>query len=193
MATLPMSACRATATHSLPVARPAKPGVHGPGAGRWLRPFALHGADQQIVNLRRYQQWVNVVVFFHHGVTCGDCRETLRLLARNAPRCREEDTLVIDVGPDEPSTSNRFLGEIERLIPLLSDPRGTAARAHGLSAPSLLVADRFGDVWGIWEGGKRHELPKPVEILAGLEAIRTRCPDCGMPDWPPLIADVLME
>jgi peroxiredoxin len=193
MATLPSSAYHAIVTQPSLVAQPAVPSVDGPGTGRRLRPFALPSADQRIVNISRYQQWLNVVVFFHHGVTCRECRETLRLLAQNAPRCRDEDTIVIGVGPDEPATSNRFLDELERPILLLSDPRGAAARQHGVGAPSLLVADRFGDVWVTWEGGQRHELPKPAEILTWLEAIGIHCPDCGVQDWPPLLNDVLME
>jgi hypothetical protein len=44
-------------------------------------------------------------------------------------------------------------------------------------APRVIVADRFGHIFHVEEGGQVHRLPEPRELEAWLRFLATQCPE----------------
>jgi hypothetical protein len=54
---------------------------------------------------------------------------------------------------------------------------------QGLASPSLIIADRWGEIWAAWLGGTTHQLPSVQDILQWLSFIEAQCPECTMIEW----------
>lgn len=167
--------------------------IRGPDSGRRLSSFTLPDSNGRAVSLWSYRQRANLVLFFHHGSRCPDCRTALRDLAENLAAFREEEALVLGIGADAPAPTRQLASAIACPFPLLSDPAGHAVAQQGLKVPSLVVADRYGEIWAAWDGGEQHHLPNPPEIARWLEFVELQCPECSVAEWPPSPSDVIME
>jgi peroxiredoxin len=148
--------------------------VTGP-EGRMLGPFALPDTDGQQIRFRDYRQRRNLVVFFHHGVTCAACRHIVQALARHVAAFREQQAAVLAIGPDSGDRVQGLFTELGHAFPLLSDPEGHATKRAGFLAPALVVADRWGEIWAAWEGGADHALPRVDELEEWLTIIQCDC------------------
>lgn len=164
-----------------PAARPTR---SGPATGRMLAPFALADSEGRRVDLWDFRQRSNLVIFFHHGAGCPACRSYLQELARQVDGLREDEAVVLAVGPDSPESGRGLAGEIGRAFPILSDPDGRASRESRAQPPLVVVTDRFGQVWAEWDGGEGHLLPRGDDVQGWLALIEVQCPECGAPEWP---------
>ena len=167
--------------------------IRGPVSGRMLSSFTLPDCDGRAVSLWNYLQRLNVVLFFHHGANCGHCRDVLHELSANAAAYRDEEAIVLAIGPDHPPLTRQLANAVACPFPLLSDPAGHAIARQNLDVPALLVSDRFGEIWAAWDGGNQHLLPDGREIKRWLEFVELQCPECGVAEWPPLPSGVLMD
>lgn len=167
--------------------------IRGPESGRTILPFTLPDSDGQLVRSWSYRQRRNLVLFFHHGASCATCRALLHDLARSLEAFRDEEAVIFPIGPDLPAEAGVLARALSCAFPLLSDPAGTIAAQHGIEAPAVLVADRFGEIWAAWAGGAGHELPDVPEMIRWLEFIEVQCPECGVAEWPPQPTDVIMD
>lgn len=167
--------------------------IRGPGSGRTLRSFTLPDADGRPVSLWSYHQRRNLVLFFHHGSTCADCRAVLRDLSASRAAFQDEEAIVLAVGPDPPALAKELATSLNPGFPLLCDPSKQVVAKQNLLMPSLVVADRFGEIWAAWAGGDAHLLPNGAEIARWLEFVELQCPECGPAEWPPLPTDVIMD
>lgn len=167
--------------------------IHGPASGWRLSPFALTDSDGRIVDLWGYRQRLNFVLFFHHGASCPSCRSMLELLAERVTTFRDAEAAVLGIGLHDVAESRRMASAIGFAFPLLSDPSGQAVAKQGLEIPSVVVSDRYGEIWAAWSGGQQHALPDGAEIERWLEFVELQCPECGVAEWPPLPSDVMME
>jgi len=167
--------------------------IRGPVSGRMLRSFTLPDSNGRAVSLWSYRQRTNLVLFFHHGSHCPACHAMLRELAANAAAYREEEALILGIGPDEPTVARRLAATVDCPFPLLSDPANQTVAEQGLDVPAMVVADRFGEIWAAWAGGDEHTLPGGREIARWLEFVELQCPECGVAEWPPSPSDVIME
>jgi hypothetical protein len=66
---------------------------------------------------------------------------------------------------------------------LVDDGRVAGRIAVG-ETPTVVVADRFGQVFVRLEAGSDHEFPDHDRVLETLLDIAIRCPECGVPDVP---------
>jgi peroxiredoxin len=154
--------------------------IRGPASGQHLHAFTLPDSTGQQVQLWQYLQRSNVMLFFHHGVNCPVCEAFLQELATHQETYRQEETAVLAIGPDEPAENS---AQPEQPFPLLNDPSGRIISQLGLTAPALVIADRWGEIWAAWLGGDSHQLPSKQDIQQWLSFIEAQCPECTMIEW----------
>jgi peroxiredoxin len=157
--------------------------ISGPASGRYLRSFALPDAEGRTVELWQYLQRSNVVLVFHHGVGCAACGALLREVAAHKDAYRQLETEVLAISPDAPADNQQLAAQLGHPFPLLSDPSGDIIAQQGLALPSLIITDRWGEIWAAWVGGADHQLPAAQDILEWLEFIEAQCPECTMIEW----------
>lgn len=167
-----------------PVGGKARPVVAGPASGRMLPWFALPAADGGQAGSAALRGRANLVVLLHHGAGCAACERVLQELAGAVERFGEEEGAVLAVGPDEGAALGEQAARLGWAYPLLSDPRMEVAARLGWGAPTLVVSDRFGEIWALWDGGGTHALPGAEEVGEWLGFIERQCPECGVAEWP---------
>lgn len=171
-------------TSSAPLlGRAARLVVSGPESGHHLHAFTLPDAAGRPVQLRQYLQRSNVMLCFHHGIGCAACDAMLRELTAHVEDFRSEETVVLAIGPDQHTENQRFAAQLGDPFPLLSDPAGRVSAQQGLDTPSLMITDRWGEIWAAWICGADHWLPSAQDILQWLVFIEAQCPECTMVEW----------
>ncbi len=166
--------------------------ISGPASGHHLHAFTLPDSTGQAVQLWQYLQRSNVVLFFHHGVSCAACEAFLQELTAQLDAYRQEETAVLAIGPDEPAENWLQAARLGHPFPFLSDPAGGVIAQQGLPSPSLIIADRWGEIWAAWLGGTSHQLPSEQDILQWLSFIEAQCPECTMIEWTDQEGDHLL-
>ncbi len=157
--------------------------ISGPASGRHLHAFTLPDSTGQTVQLWQYLQRSNVMLFFHHGINCPACEAFLHVLAAQLDAYRQEETAVVAIGPDEPFENRQLAARLGQPFSFLSDPAGSVIAQQGLAPPSLIIADRWGEIWAAWLGGTNHQFPSEQDILQWLSFIEAQCPECTMIEW----------
>ena len=157
--------------------------ISGPASGQHLHAFTLPDATGQPVQLWQYLQRSNVMLFFHHGINCAACEAFLQALVAHLDAYRQEETAVVAIGPDELAENRQLATSLGHPFPFLSDPAGHVFAQQGLPPPSLIIADRWGEIWAAWLGGTNHQFPSEQDILRWLSFIEAQCPECTMIEW----------
>jgi peroxiredoxin len=161
----------------------SRPVISGPGSGRMLRSFTLLDSHGQQVRSSSYRQRQNLLLSFHHGLACPRCRAMLSALAAEAEAYRDMECAVLAIGPDDPARMRAFADEHGAAIRLLSDPDGRVVARQGLTAPALLLTDRWAEVWAAWEAGDAHAFPAQEQIADWLAFVQAQCPECTTIEW----------
>src|SRR6266516_7099392 len=157
--------------------------IRGPASGHHLPSFTLPDSAGRPVQLWQYLQRSNVVLSFHHGVDCAACGAMLRELAAHRDAFLQQETVVLAIGPDQLAENQQLAAQLGHPFPLLSDPAGRIIAQQGLQTPSLIIADRWGEIWAAWVGGADHRMPSAQDILQWLVFIEAQCPECTMIEW----------
>ncbi len=90
---------------------------------------------------------------------------------------------MVAIGPDEPAESGKLAAQLGHPFPCLSDPAGCVIAQQGVASPSLIIADRWGEIWAAWLGGTTHQFPCEQDIQQWLSFIEAQCPECTMIEW----------
>ncbi len=165
--------------------------ISGPASGHHLHSFTLPDSTGPPVQLWQYLQRSNVVLFFHHGINCVACEAFLRELAAQRNAYRQEETAVVALGPDEPAENQQLAARLGHPFPFLSDPAERVISHQGLAPPTLIIADRWGEIWAAWPGGTKHQFPSEQDIMQWISFIEAQCPECTMIEWTDLQDDHL--
>ena len=161
----------------------ARLAISGPASGHHLHSFTLPDSAGRPVQLWQYLQRNNIVLFFHHGVDCPTCGAMLRELAAHRDAYHQEETVVLAIGPDQQVENQQLAAHLGHPFPLLSDPAGRIIAQQGFDTPSLIIADRWGEIWAVWVGGTDHRLPSGQDLLQWLHFIEAQCPECTIVEW----------
>ncbi|MBV9688698.1 MAG: redoxin domain-containing protein [Ktedonobacteraceae bacterium] len=157
--------------------------ISGPASGRHLHSFTLPDSDGRPILLWQYLQRSNVLLFFHHGVNCAACAAMVRELAAHVDAYHQQETAVLAIGPDQLAENQQLAAQLGHPFPLLSDPGGRVTAQQGLDTPSLVIADRWGEIWKAWVGDTDHQLPSAQDVLQWLVFIESQCEECTMIEW----------
>ncbi len=142
---------------------------------RTLPPLA-GGSPVRLGPHRRRSQ----VVVVTHLQPCDECADYLTALAAVSDRIRAEKAdLIAVVGP--------AWGERASSLPVgLVEDRTISDSLSPMATPVVVVADRFGQLFHLFDAGSEHRFPGHERVLAVLLDIAIRCPECGVPDVPSL-------
>jgi peroxiredoxin len=145
-----------------------------------LRPFSLTASDGATVQLTDFKQRSNLVLILHHSTRCAECLAFLGKVGEHLESYANAEAVVLGICADSPET----MREVRLPFRLLSDSAGRVAAREAVDVPSVLIADRFGEMWAGWRAGDRHTFPAVDEMASWLEFIELQCRECEAPEWP---------
>jgi peroxiredoxin len=128
----------------------------------------------------------NLVIFFNHGVKCGQCLKKINDLAHVYERMEEMETEVLSVSFD--ALSDLRAAAILRDIPfpMLSDLGREMTEkftyihlSRSGPHPSVFITDRYGELRKQEIADESDKLLNEAEILSWLELIENECPECS--------------
>ncbi len=152
--------------------------------GELIPDFRLPSSRGGRVSPWDFKQLRHLVVLFHHGLGCQECRGLLSEVGRRYPELAELRAELLALSPDPPAELVTA-AEAEALpFPLLSDRGGAVLDAYlpegRARLPAAVVADRYGALGMVVPGeGHRLDLAAVIEELAYFQ---TRCPECSVED-----------
>jgi peroxiredoxin len=114
----------------------------------------------------------NLVLLLTHPIGCAACEEKLWELNAALDRLRSEDAEVVAVVPGSPDQVRELQRRLALAFPVLIDAGATSALAA-----TLLVADRFGEVFAVARTDERHHLPSMTQLVEELAFIELQCPE----------------
>jgi peroxiredoxin len=148
--------------------------------------FSLISSDGKTVTPWDFEQKNNLVIFFAHGSRCRICSAKIEELAGHINDFEFYNSKVIAVVLD-PEEVLRLMQQEKKLpLILLADPLSkTISKFNDLTdigenRPTILVADKYGEVYSSYSPAQETDLPGHEEIIADLKLLEYRCPECGI-------------
>lgn len=132
------------------------------------------GAGISIGPNRRYAQ----VLVVTHADPCQECAAYVRSFADVAQQVQVEKGDVVAVA------GRGWSGDSGFPVPVAVDDGVVGPRLSPGGTPTVAVADRFGQLFVLFDAGDHHGFPTHDDILTTLLNIAIRCPECGVPDVP---------
>lgn len=114
----------------------------------------------------------NLVLFLTHPSGCAGCEEKLRELAAGRAELAAEAAELLAVVPGAEPEAAELKGRLGLPFPVLADAAGSLGNEG-----TLVVADRFGEIFACTRAGQQHELPSIPEIVEELAFIGVQCPE----------------
>jgi hypothetical protein len=94
---------------------------------------------------------------------------------------QRKNLLVVTV-PEDDSAAARYAESLSALEPTLASQDVafivTTTPIEDLRSPAVVVADRWGEIYYVKEGGPVAELPTPDELIEWLQYVQNECPEC---------------
>lgn len=129
-----------------------------------------------------FKQRRQLVVLFHHGLGCQECRSLLAEVAACHADFQAQEAQVLAVSPDPPEELARELATVP--FPLLSDRGARVLGAYvpgdGSRLPVAFVADRYGALTEVFPPAN-HRVDLEA-VLKELEFNLYKCPECHVED-----------
>jgi len=107
----------------------------------------------------------------------------LAAVAREAPELADWDGRAIVVAPDPDPAWTRLRHEAPAEMWVVEDPAGVLDPAPDSGSgqtparPIAVIADRFGEIYHVWEGGDTGPRPEPRELEEWLRFLALQCPE----------------
>ena len=106
-----------------------------------------------------------------HSAHCAGCREYLDSLSRISGEFDAWDARLLVVVPGPPALARSLVTPFGKA---LSDEHGSIADP---ASASVIVADRYGQIFDAVRAGASHELRSPRELAEWLKYLGTLCPE----------------
>lgn len=130
-----------------------------------------------------YRQRVNLVIVFAGDKDCERCRALLKSLAVGDHDIRDQDARVLAVVAGSPQDAREVQERDDLPYAVVADEGGRVHREVGALGEgpgfvvTVLVADRFGEIYSIYREDKYQPVPTAGEIIAWLQFIELQCPE----------------
>jgi hypothetical protein len=116
----------------------------------------------------------------------GPWHDYLRELSAAAPDIHYWYASTLVVVATGPADAARLRAGAAAALEVAADPGADVAGRIGLPVDSamLVIADRYGQVYGAWTGEDGKGLPPAAEVEEWTRFLATQCPECGVIDQP---------
>lgn len=129
-------------------------------------------ASGGLVRLCDFRGRRNLVLFWAHAAGCAPCEELLRELRDSLALLQNEDAEVLAVVPGPPIRTAALKERLAIGFPLL-----VAAEESACGQVSMLVADRFGEIFAVARADEADQLPGGARLAEELAFIQLQCPE----------------
>ena len=144
--------------------------------------FELPGPDGMLHGPWDYKQREHLLLLFTRSVATTETRDLLRAFAEAYKSLREEQCAVLVVTPDPVIVNLRGQEDLSLPFALLADPTGHVIarytqweRASRALHPSLLLVDRYGELYQQWTVAEEAALPPLAALLRSLAYLNRLC------------------
>ncbi|MBX5457602.1 MAG: redoxin domain-containing protein [Thermogemmatispora sp.] len=152
------------------------------GAREMLPSFALPDPAGVLRGPHDYKQRNHLLLLIVRSVELPSTRIFLQQFAEAEPVLREEQCSLLAISPDHLVRNAEAQASLRLPFPLLADPTGEViARLTQWEAtqralnPSLLLADRYGELYQQWVSADEQALPPLSELLSCLRYLNRLC------------------
>jgi peroxiredoxin len=114
----------------------------------------------------------SLLLFLAHPLRCAPCVELLRELAANYGQLRETEAEVLALVPGTAAETQAFAHRLALPFPVCAVRQGQFGRDA-----TVIVTDRFGEVFAVAQAGATHRLLTVGEIFEELAFIGVQCPE----------------
>jgi peroxiredoxin len=159
-----------------------------PSKGYRLHEFESESALGRTIHLSDYRGRANLVL-----IVSDERLEATKLISDAANRYAEitnEEAEVLAIMRMSREQAAEIKQRMRLPYPVLADGEGYLHRelgavdSQGHDSAAVYVADRFGEVFGVYRTAEGQRVPGIADILNWLEFINAQCPECEAPEWP---------
>ncbi len=144
--------------------------------------FTLPGPDGMPHGPWDYKQKEHLVLLLTRSVQAEETPLLLQRVARVYALLRAEACATLAITPSTVLDNLRLQKELHLPFALLADPQGRViarftrwdSERHDL-APSVLLVDRYGELYQQWIAERAEALPTPEELLDCLQYLNRLC------------------
>lgn len=141
--------------------------------------FRLRSVTGEFISPYDYKEKQNLVIFFF-DTSCEQCGDFLKDAADRYGEYLEADTEILVVGNAPVSDLADISDGLGLPFPILSDPESIVLDEFSNGIPTVVVADRFGEIRMVTRlEGDRHSFDQD-KVLTQLQLIELECPECGV-------------
>lgn len=149
-------------------------------SGQMLPLFTLPGPDGMPYSPLAYKQREHLTILFLQNTSTPEVQELLRAYAAHYADFREEYCAILAVTTNTVIANLQAQETLRLPFPLLADPQGEVSRRYtslpqDVPHPSVVLADRYGEVYQQWSAEQVSGLPPIAELLASLQYLNKLC------------------
>jgi peroxiredoxin len=146
-------------------------------------PFELPTQKGQLRSLQEYLKNGPVLLAFHRGTWCPNCRKRLAELARNSPEYAARGVQVVAIVAQSSDAVKRYIEDTGLPFNILIDHSRDVLKAYGvwhrlgldawnIARPALFLIDPSGSIHFSFVGGHQAEFPSHGDILKAIDRLK---------------------
>ena len=150
--------------------------------GEIIPAFTLPGSDGMPYSPWMYKQQEHLLLLIIQSTANSEARGLLKAFAGEYRSFREEGCALLVISADTVVGNLQAQEELQGPFPLLADPMGEVIgrytgwdAANRVVLPSIVLADRYGALFGQWVEEKEEDLVGIEEILETLRHMNRVC------------------
>lgn len=116
------------------------------------------------------------ILLFLHRRDCSVCRAYANEVAVAIDEISEWDGRPLIILPEDADRSMQRAGGSQ--IPILEDRRQRLTESLSITAPAIVIADQWGEIYERHEAGEGHDFRTPDELVGWARTLATKCPEC---------------
>jgi peroxiredoxin len=145
-------------------------------------PFALPNQKGQVRSLQEYVKQGPVLLAFHRGTWCPNCRKKFSELARNSPEYLKRGVQVVTVVAQSSDVVRRYVEDTGLPFNILIDESRDVLKAYGvwhrlgldawnIARPALFLIDTTGAIRFSFVSDRQDQFPSHEEIVREIDAL----------------------
>lgn len=145
-------------------------------------PFQLPNQKGQVRSLREYLEKGPVLLAFHRGTWCPNCRRKFSELAKHSPEYVARGLQVVTVVAQSSDVVRRYVEDTGLPFNILIDESRDVLRAYGvwhrlgldawnIARPALFLVDRAGTIRYSFVSERQDEFPSHEDIMREIDKL----------------------